>query len=372
MIITEAVRFETPEWTPSLIEIEHQLGAEVTDRRSVRINYLLEDTALFGGVKVVLHHAELLRRIGHRVTVVSRGQRPTWYPTGDDFRTVPEFSAEYVPEADLQVATFWTTVAAAAALPSGQAVHFCQGFEGGLEHNRDDHPQIIETYSRVVPTWVVSPHLAELNRDRFNRPVRIVPPALESYWRPRRRLGPGRRPRVLVLHPFEFYMKGVDTALEAVRLLRERGVDLRLVRLSQWPLGEAERAIAEPDEFHHHHRPARGGGAARRLRSSARAVVGVRGLRTCRPRGHGLWSSGGRVADPVARELRRRGGGAGAGKDAEAFAAAADESSLEWRRWRAIRGVGLECAQRFPEDTVAASLDEAVRWVASGRWITGE
>ena len=91
----------------------------MTDRGSVRINYLLEDTALFGGVKVVLHHAELLRRMGHRVTVVSRGQRPTWYPTGDDFRTVPEFSVEFVPEADLHVATFWTTVAAAAALPSG-------------------------------------------------------------------------------------------------------------------------------------------------------------------------------------------------------------------------------------------------------------
>jgi glycosyltransferase involved in cell wall biosynthesis len=344
----------------------------VTDRRSVRINYLLEDTALFGGVKVVLHHAELLRRSGHRVTVVSRGQRPTWYPTGDDFRTVPEFSAEFVPEADLQVATFWTTVAAAAALPSGQAVHFCQGFEGGLEHNRDDHPRIIETYSRVVPTWAVSPHLAELNRDRFNRPVRIVPPSLESYWRPRRRLGPGRRPRVLVLHPFEFYMKGVDTALEAVRLLRERGVDIRLVRLSQWPLGEAERAIAEPDEFHHHLDPPDVavllGGCDLLLAPSWESEgfgLGVLEAFACglpvvasRIPSHESFAAGAAELAPA--------------KSAEAFAAAAERVLSSWRRWRTMRRRGLECARRFGEDTVATTLDEAVRWAASGRWITGE
>ncbi len=45
-----------------------------------------------------------------------------------------------------------------------------------------------EAYGRVIPTWNVSPPLAELNRDRFHRPVKIVPPALEPYWRPRRRL----------------------------------------------------------------------------------------------------------------------------------------------------------------------------------------
>ncbi len=105
----------------------------------------------------------------------------------------------------------------------------------------------------VVPTWTVSPHLAELNRSRF------APPGRRSCRRRSNRTGgrkidraPNRRPRVLVAHPFEFYMKGVDTALNAVRLLRERGFDLRLVRLSQWPLGEAEREMIEPDEFHHH------------------------------------------------------------------------------------------------------------------------
>ena len=37
-----------------------------------------------------------------------------------------------------------------------------------------------------------------------------------------------------------------------MRLLRRAGVDCTLVRLSQWPLSDAERRLLEPDEFHHH------------------------------------------------------------------------------------------------------------------------
>jgi len=342
----------------------------VTERRSVTINYLLEDTALFGGVKVVLHHAELLRRLGHRVTVISRGPRPTWYPTGEDFRTVPGFSAEFVPEADLHVATFWTTVEAAAVLPSGQAVHFCQGFEAALEHNREDHPRILEAYSRVVPTWAVSPHLAELNRDRFGRPVKIVPPALEPYWRPRRRLGPGRRPRVMVPHPFEFYMKGVDTALEAVRLLRERGTDLTLVRLSQWPLGEAERTLLAPDEFHHHLDPPDVAALLRSCdlmlapswESEGFGLAVLEGLACGLPvvasqiPSHESFAAGAAEFAPVG--------------NADAFAEAAEKVLSSARRWRVMRQRGLECARRFGEDTVAATLDEAVIWATSKRWMT--
>lgn len=342
----------------------------MSEGSDLRINYFLEDTALFGGVKVVLHHAELLRRAGHRVMVVSRGPRPGWYPTGEGFRTVPDFSTTHVPEADLHIATFWTTLEAAAAQPSGQTVHFCQGFEAALEHNRDEHPAIVGAYSRIVPTWAVAPHLAELNRDRFHRPVAIVPPALEPFWKPQHREVAQRPARVLVAHPFEFYMKGVDTALQAIGLVRERGVDLDLVRLSQWPLSEAERGLIEPDEFHHHIEPPDVAlllGGCDLLLAPSWPSEGF-GLAVLEAMACGLPVVASRI--PSHESFAAGAVDLVPARDPEALADAAQRILMHRDEWLSLRRLGLERAQDFAEETVMATLDEAAKWVASGRWKT--
>jgi len=336
----------------------------VTSDNLLSINYVLEDTSLYGGVKVVFHHADLLRRCGHRVRVVSPGPRPDWYDVGDDFVQVPALGAEHIPEADLHVATFWTTLAPACSLPSGRAVHFCQGFEAALEHNTEHHPAIVEAYSRLVPTWAVSAPLAELNRQRFGRDVRLTPPALERFWRPDGRLEPNPRPRVLVPHPFEFYMKGVETALNAVRALLARGVELDLVRLSQWPLSDAERSLLEPAEFHHDLPPREVAALvagcdlvlAPSWASEGFGLAVLEGMACGVPvvaseiPSHQSFASGAAVFAPVG--------------DADAFAAAAERLLTDPVRWRRRREAGLRAAESFTEEVVAPLLDDAARWAA--------
>jgi glycosyltransferase involved in cell wall biosynthesis len=343
----------------------------VTTPRRLTVNYLLEDTALFGGVKIPLHHANLLHRRGHLVRVLSRGARPDWYPLAAPFATVPEFSADTVPAADVHVATFWTTIEPSAALPNGRAVHYCQGFEASYTHNLDEHPRILTAYALPLPAFALSPHLAELVRGRFARPARVVPPALEPMWRPRLRWRPSQRPRVAVVHPFEVDWKGVATALEAVRRLRAGGDALEVVRVSQWPLSDAERALLEPDEFHCRIAPA----AVAQLLAGCDLMLAP----SWEQEGFGLpvleaMACGVPV---VASRIQAFAGFAeGAAElvpadDPAAFADAARAVLGDRRRWRRMRRAGLRAAAAFSERRVTSAVEEALRWVASDAWRSG-
>lgn len=342
--------------------------ASVADR--LTITYLLEDTGLWGGVKVVLNQAHLMRSRGHRVTVVSKGEEPAWLRLLVDFRRVEAFEPGSLPEADVTVATYWTTIVPASRAPSRTAAHYCQGFEAGLTHNVGDHPAILEAYRVPLPCLAVSEPLARLVRARFGRPARVVPPVLEPFWKPRWSRTSHAVPRVVVMHPFEFYMKGVEVGLEAVRLLRASGVRCTLVRISQLPLSEAERRVLAPDEFHANLTPRQ---VARVLRGADLLLAP-----SWEQEGFGLpvleaMACGIPVVASDIPAFRSFAGEAAVlvpHDSPERFAAAARGIFEDPVRRRSLRAKGLEVAKAFSEERVAEVTEEALYWVAEGRWCT--
>ena len=334
----------------------------------MRIVYLLEDTPLFGGVKVVLRQADLMARRGHRVTVASPGPAPSWMSIAADFRRTVGLEPEELPPSDVTVASYWTTIPRALASGSAEAVHYCQGFEGSYTHNVADHAAIREAYRSPLPAMVVAPHLARLLERDFGRPARVVPQPLERFWRPRRRRRPCQPPRILVTSPFEIDWKGVATSLEAVRRLRAGGFDCRLVRLSQWPLSEAEREILEPDEFHEHLPP--------RQVPEIVADCDLLLVASWEQEGFGLpaleaMASGVPVvASDIAcfRDFVAPAARLVPFDQPSAFAEAAREVLSDSARWRRMRRAGLSVARRYRESRSARVAEQVLDWVASGAW----
>ena len=315
---------------------------------------------------------------GHRVSVVGPGKAPDWFPLQAHHVQTQGLEPHEIPPADLTVATFWTTLLAArraaeqGALASGnrrgEIIHFCQGFEAELTHNEAEHPAILDAYGTRVPAMTVSPHLAEIVRERFGRPARVVPQPLGTEWKAAWRWRPRKRPRILITGPWEIYLKGVSVALESVLELRRRGLDPLIVRLSQWPLCDDERALVEPDEFHHHlppHQVPRLVRSCDLLLAPSWSQEGF-GLPVLEAMAAGVPSV---VSDiPSFRTFASGSAELVPFDRVDLFADRAQSVLGNAAQWRALRRQGLREARRFAEPVAAVEIERALRWAADGSW----
>ncbi|MFO1078613.1 MAG: glycosyltransferase [Planctomycetota bacterium] len=221
----------------------------------MRITWLLESAdQLWGGVKSVLEDANWLHRRGHQVTVLSRTGPPSWMQVECAFQRVRDFHAEHMPDADVLVATFWTTVpwAASAGEAKGVPVHYCQGYEGDMR----EHAQLkdrIEAVYRLpgVRHIAISPNIARLLRERFAVTAIEIPYAIDhETHRPGPERAPGKPLRVGLVGPYQVSWKDLATGYAACRLAHAAGQDLVLVRAANTARDPAERNLPFPVEWH--------------------------------------------------------------------------------------------------------------------------
>lgn len=327
----------------------------------MRIAYVLAAPELGGGTKVVFQHADLLAASGAEVTVLGTGPRPDWIASRAGYLDYSS-GLPRLPSQDLVVATYWTTLEIGRRWDAGPCVHFCQGYEGGLEHLQPQRAEIEAAYSRVLPTWTVTPYLQSFLRERFGRQSRVVSPPVDPIFRPAWRWRPRRRPWIAVPGIFEAPVKGIATALAALSLLERQGRPVRLLRFSPLPLSEGEAQLRKPERYLHGVAP---GVVAEHLRRCDLLLFPSR-----RDEGFGLplleaQASGVPAVASQIPSAEFVSGGAlplvpfG---DAEAFAGEAASLLGTSSRWRRVRRAGLAESRRFAAERITAELLEAVRW----------
>ncbi|MEW6416502.1 MAG: glycosyltransferase [Nitrospirota bacterium] len=243
----------------------------------LKITYLFESTTLWGGNKVGFEQAEALSEIGHDVTILSKDTGPTWYKLSLPVIQVSNFDSTTIPDSDIIVGTFWTTIRAAHESKKGIFVHLCQGYEAANKELLHLKHKIDEVYSYNIPKLTVSPHLNSFLKDRFHAETYYIGHMLnrdifypsEHYMkgsfsfkslkkiihsfktnREEKQFNPLK---ILVVGPFEADVKNIATTLKGISLVEKRfKLSIKLIRVSQFPLTHDEEIIRKPDVYHFH------------------------------------------------------------------------------------------------------------------------
>jgi glycosyltransferase involved in cell wall biosynthesis len=239
----------------------------------MKIAFFCASATFSGGRQVMFRHAGELARRGHEVSVWVEGSQPKigWM---DLTLPVRGFSIRSLSRCFLADLCIFDRVRLARPLwraGIGKVVHYCQGFEGtdaelrlrAIRARRGmvlslprlwklwRRQRIIDRAYRLPTTKVVTHHhLGSLILRRFAQRSYFVPYGLPAgvFTPPARRPAGGRT--VLIVGPTDIGWKRVTDGLAAVRLLKKRDPNVRLVRVAQHPMRDEERALGVTDEYH--------------------------------------------------------------------------------------------------------------------------
>lgn len=251
-------------------------------------SYVLEDRfgkpAVSGGVKIVSQHVKILNEMGYETFLITKKVetqlslaelnlygKPTVVKTDDD-----------IPDCDVYIGAMYTDVKMLFQRGKGKIVHLCEGYEPIDYLSRIKGEVVPEKYSRkgilsvfdryfnllkfkkrvkeiesiyALPTVkaAISKHLVELIERRFHQKCFLIQSGIDSnvfYPNEERIWGGGGRIRVLSVGPTSVGFKGIPDALEAIRMLKARGVNVEFTRVSTHPPLEREEVGKVVDRYH--------------------------------------------------------------------------------------------------------------------------
>lgn len=223
-------------------------------KNEMKITYLLASNDVSGGQRVIFQQAEALADLGCKVTLVCPEPKPTWFPLRKSQWEMSPFSeSRALAEADIRVATFWTTILPAVNDFRGPVFHLCQGYEADFSFYAPKREEIESAYAKNTHKLSISPHIANRLKTAGYAPVTYVGQVFDSLEFPvaEERSFVTHPPRVLLVGIFEADVKGIREALEALAELQRSEVEFTLHRVSPLPQSGTEHNIFPAHDYSH-------------------------------------------------------------------------------------------------------------------------
>lgn len=208
----------------------------------LHIVYLLSNTSVCGGVKIILEHAHYLTKQGIKVTLLSHYIRPDWFPFEANYQTIPfdHDLVESIPPCDIIVATYWDHIQAAIDTHIAPVVYFEQGDEQ-LFDRPSDNP-VVNNFADVqlsLPQFVmtVSHQAADAIDEFYHRKSHVIPNAINtSIFNTDTKPYQHTRPYLLMMGSDYIKFKGTDDILAAYRLIQADIPDIDLFWITPYAL----------------------------------------------------------------------------------------------------------------------------------------
>jgi glycosyltransferase involved in cell wall biosynthesis len=199
----------------------------------LHIVYVMTHVGVSGGVKVIFEHANRLRQLGAKVTIVTHYIKPEWFPIEADYIQVP-FGLELakgIPDCDLIVATYWDHIQPCVETGIAPVVYFEQG-----DFHLFDYQSMNQTLKQFIgkqfelPPFIytVSRSAAELINSIYGREAKVFPNAIdESIFNVEGPKEMGERPYILMIGGESASFKGITYIVDAYEKLKDEfGLDL--------------------------------------------------------------------------------------------------------------------------------------------------
>ena len=188
---------------------------------------VMTHVGICGGVKIIFEHANRLKRLGAKVTIVTHFVKPTWYPIEAEYIQVP-FDLELakgIPDCDVIVATYWDHIQPCIETGIAPVVYFEQGDFHLFDYENMNLilKHFIHKQFKIPPfIYTVSQQAAEFIQNIYEREAEVYPNAVdEKVFTPDGTKMQSERPYLLMVGGESANFKGISYIMDAYESIKD-------------------------------------------------------------------------------------------------------------------------------------------------------